>query len=452
MSITTYQDLLKVGTNEAERMEFVFSEISKHKNSSEYRTAQTANLYYTKRNKTINEFVKILYTVSGKAIPDNISANYKLASGFFRRFVTQQVEYLLANGVGFSDDHKDKLGKGFDRQIQEAARKACVCGCSFVFYNLDHIEVFDYMDFKPLFDEESSVLRGGIYFTQFAADKPITALLFEEDGYTRYRNDGGTYSVTESKKKYVLSYKGTEFDGLLLDNAKNYSGFPIVPLYANPEHLSEIVGIQEGIDCYDLIKSGFANTIDEASIIYWTLKNAGGMDDLDMTKFVERLKTVHAYACDDGEEATPHSIAVPTEGRLQLLSLISADLYRDYMALDTERIASGALTATQIKAAYEGLNSKADLFEYQVGDCIESILELAGIEDTFSFTRSQNLNVTEMVQTIASAAQFLPTEYATKKIIDILGDGDKAEEIIKQMEAENLARMGVNLNNGAVED
>ena len=57
---------------------------------------------------------------------------------------------------------------------------------------------------------------------------------------------------------------------------------------------AELNTIRTQIDAYDLIKSGFANDLDDVSAIYWTLSNTGGMDDVDLAQFVERMKTVKA--------------------------------------------------------------------------------------------------------------------------------------------------------------
>ena len=53
------------------------------------------------------------------------------------------------------------------------------------------------------------------------------------------------------------------------------------------------------------------------------------------------------------------------------------------------------------------------------------------------------MNTQEEIQTILSAASYLDETYVTKKVLDILGDGDKAEEILAQMDADELIRGGV---------
>ena len=117
--LKTYQDLTALGDNEQERMEFVRSAVRDHLGSEDYRIAAAAEEYYAKRNTTIECFHKMLYTAAGQAYPDLFSSNFKLKTLFFRRFVIQQTQYVLSNGVTFErPETKKKLGSTFDNQIQ----------------------------------------------------------------------------------------------------------------------------------------------------------------------------------------------------------------------------------------------------------------------------------------------------------------------------------------------
>lgn len=442
--ILTFQDLQAVGEDETKRMDFVLSIIQAHKNSDGYKTAKVAQNYYRQQNTTITNYKKLLYTISGEAVPDNYSANYKLCSNFFGRFVTQENQFLLGNGVSFeSATEKDKLGKDFDTRLQELGEYALIDKVSFGFWNLDHVEVFRLTEFAPIYDEETGGLASGVRFWQIDASKPLRATLYEMDGYTEYIWRNGKGEILRPKRAYVLKLLASPSDGVEILDGKNYPAFPIVPLWGNPAHQSELVGIREQIDAYDLIKSGFANDLDDASQIYWTIQNAGGMDDVDLAKFLERMKTVKAAVVeDDGAKAESHTLDVPYASREALLERLRSDLYDDFMALDTKNIASGAVTATQIKAAYEPLNSKADRFEYCVRDFLDGIFHVAGIDSEISFTRSIIVNAQESIQVLLQAAQFLSEDYVTRKVLELLGDGDKAEEIIAGMIAENLNRLG----------
>jgi hypothetical protein len=221
---------------------------------------------------------------------------------------------------------------------------------------------------------------------------------------------------------------------------ENYPSFPFVPLWGNTQKQSELVGLREQIDCYDLIKSGYANNVDEGSLIYWTLNNAGGMSDIDLAQFVERMKTLHAATTDDNVSAESHNLETPYQSREALLAKLRSDLYEDAMALDTKNIADGAVTATQIEAAYEPLNSKTDDYEQCIDDFMDELLKIAGIEDEYTFTRSLIVNKSEEVQNVLQSAQYLSAEYVTRKILTILGDGDLADKMIKELDADELDR------------
>lgn len=437
-----YQDLLAVGDNEAERVSFTHKAILDHKASDEYKTAVIAEDYAKQQNTTIVTYQKMLYTLSGQTVPDNFSANYKLCSNFFSRFTTQLNQYLLGNGVTFNDETtKDKLGEDFDYQIQEAGMDAQEGGVSFGFWNLDHLDVFSITEFAPLYDEENGSLMAGIRFWQVDDNKPLRATLYEVDGYTEYiwnkreKVDGKDTivgQVYKDKRPYKLNIVSTAADGDEIYDGENYPSFPIVPLYANRFKQSEIVGLRENIDAYDLIKSGYANDLDDASQIYWTIQNAGGMDDIDLVQFLERLKTVRVAQVDSGAQVQSHTTEPPYGGREAILERLRADMYDDFMALDTKAIAGGAVTATQIEAAYEPLNQKADKFEYQVTKFIGGILKIAGIDDVPSYTRSKMVNKDEEVALVIQSAMYLSEEYVVEKILTLFGDQDAYDEVMSQ--------------------
>jgi hypothetical protein len=175
--------------------------------------------------------------------------------------------------------------------------------------------------------------------------------------------------------------------------------------------------------------------VDDASLIYWTINNAGGMDDIDLVKFLEHMKIVKAAVVEDnGARAESHTIEAPYASREAILNRLETDLYRDAMALDVKSIASGAATATQIKAAYEPLNEKGDLIEYQILTALNAVLELAGIDDNISFSRSIIINKNEEIQVVLQAAEYLPNDYITEKKLTILGDADRLDEILEMMQ------------------
>lgn len=441
----TYEDLLEYVDNDDKKMQFVFEAITEHKNSDAYKEAVTAYEYYKKRNTTILNYQKLLYTISGESVPDNYSANYKLCNAFFSIFVKQEVSYLLNNGTDFIENAtKDKLGGAkFDVLLQRLAKYALWGGVAFGFWNTDKLEVFSITEFVPLWGEEDGGLHAGIRFWQIDDNKPLRATLYEEDGYTEYMWKDTEYSVLKDKQPYQV-FTESNVEGVIeIIDGQNYPGFPVIPLWGNEEHQSELIGLREKIDCYDLIQSGFANDLDDASQIYWTIQNAGGMDDVDLAEFIEHMKRVKAAVVDDeGSRAEAHTINVPYEARNQLLYSLRDALYRDAMALDTDKINAGNITATAIKAAYENLDLKCDEFENCITEFILHLLELVDVEDTPTFKRERLINTAEDTQVILSAAQYLDIETILKKLPFL--DSDEVDSIlekVQQEEAERYAQM-----------
>lgn len=413
-----------------------------HKSSAMYKIAFDAEEYDRQRNVTIMSYQKLLYTISGQAVPDNYTANHKVASNFFHRFVTQENQYLLGNGMTLDDQKaKEKLGADFDTRLQQAGRNALVQGVAFGFWNNDHLEVFKLTEFVPLYDEENAALMAGIRFWQVDRDKPLRATLYELDGYTDYiKRNNRSMEVLHEKRTYKQIVRQSEVDGVEILDGENYPGFPIVPLWGNEHRQSELVGLRQSIDCYDLIKSGFANDLDDASMIYWTLNNAGGMDDIDLAKFVERMKTVKAAVIDgdNGTTAEAHTIEVPYMSRVAYLEKLENDMYNDFQALNVAQLSAAQKTATEIRAAYQPLDNKVDKFEYCIIDFLQGIFVLAGIEGTPTFQRSRIANQLEETQMVLMAAQYLDDETVLKHLPWLTPE--EVDEILKRRDAEDFNR------------
>lgn len=454
----TYQDLEACGAFEGKRQAFVLSAIRQHKAGQLYRTACRAWEYYRGLNPTIMHYEKLIYDLRGDAHVDRWAPNHKITSNFFNFAITQENQYLLGNGAIFGDKKtKEKLGGGqgelhggsydFDYQLQKIGKSALIGGVAFGFWNLDHLDVFDVTEFVPLFDEESGALRAGIRFWQLADDKPLRATLYEVDGYTEYLSPTGTNEkilIIQPKTAYKMKVRHSIADGTEIYDFENYPEFPIIPLYGNDKKQSELVGRQGTLDAFDLINSNLVNNVDEGNMIYWAITNAGGMDDEDDQRFLERLRTMHvAHIDDDGAQVEAHTVEAPISASDAAINTIKARLYEDFMCLNVLDLSANSKTATEIRAAYQPLDSKTDMFEYCVTNFVEKILQLAEITDSVSFKRSKIVNQSEEMQMVLSAAEYLDDETITEQVCFLLGIGDQADDIIKKKRDEEGSRVEI---------
>ena len=456
----TYQDFMKV-VEERDRsntdtpfLQWVRGAIDQHKSDensiANYHTAVLADEYYRHMDRTIVQYQRLLRLADGQTKVDTLGANYKLSSNFLFQDIQHLNQYLLSNGVTWKNDSTaEKLGKDFDKQTQRAGEEALKGGVSFTFYNLNHIEVFSLREFVPFYDEISNQLMAGIRFWQLDNSHPLRATVYTIDGVEElvWGDTLGTVSggrVLEPKKPYVSVSKGAPADPVKIYNGENYPSFPIVPFYGINGQ-SELVGRREKIDCYDLLFSGFANTVDEAAYIYWAIEGAGGMDEQDLNTFRDNMRRLHAAAVGEDQRITANAVETPYASREAILQRLRDDLYEDFMMVDTASIKSGSVVTAQIEAAFHNLDMKANLYEYCVLDWLGGLCAVAGIEDEEpTFERSMILNRSEQVQTLLSAAEYLTEDYITQKVLRILGDGDLYNEIVKQREAEESERLDLN--------
>lgn len=396
-------------------------------------------------------YQKLLYTISGKAVPDNFSAQHKITSGFFNREITQLNQYLLGNGMTLTNErNKELLGDDFDVRLQQQGRTALVQGVSFGY--LDTVSrdtssprafklyTFGLTEFVPLYDEENGALMAGVRFWQIDRNRPLRATLYEPDGLTEYiQRKNQALEILAPKRAYRQIQVSSKVDGTEIFDGEGFPGLPIVPLWGNPQHQSELVGLREAIDCLDLIKSGFANDLDDASMIYWTLQNAGGMDDVDLATFVQRMKTVKAAAVDDNAKAEAHTLEVPYQSRVAYLERLEHDLYRDAQVMNVDTLSAAQKTTQEIDAAYQPMDNKTDQFEYCVLDFLKQIFALAGIDDTPTFKRSKIVNQMEETQMVLMAAQYLDEETLLNKIPWLTPE--EVQDILERRDEEEQKRL-----------
>lgn len=454
--LLTYQDFVEAG--DANRESFVLEAINRHKASRMYRTAKDADLYDRQRNRTINEYIQKVFDLTGSKLVDFTASNNKIASNFFHRLNTQRVMYSLGQGVSFidvdesgeEDTTKDALGPHFDHDLQVLAYDALIHGVAFGFWNLDRMYVFPFTEFAPIWDEHDGTLRAGARFWRLDQSRPMQVVLYEEDGYTRFEtrqdangSDSERLVMTGEKRPYIEKVAYTPADGIeQVIGGENYSALPVVPMWGSKLHQSTLVGMRASIDSYDLIRSGFANDLTDCAQIYWLVSNAGGMDDADLQRFLDRLRLNHVALVDsdDGGNAQAYTQEVPYNARKEYLMMIRDGIYEDFGALDVHTVAAGA-TNDHIDAAYQPMDEEASDFEFQVSEFIQQLLKLMGIDDRPVFKRSRISNQKEQVDMVVAEAQWLDQETILRKLPNLRPD--EVPGILDRLAEEEQDRMGV---------
>lgn len=410
--------------------------ITWHKGTQDYITAVDADRYDCQQNTTIMAYARTYYDLMGSQRRDITSSNNRIASNFFNRLNTQRATYSLGNGVTFQNEGlKERLGAKFDTVLMTAAYKALIHKVSFLFWNADHLHCFPLTEFAPLWDEETGALMAGVHYWRIAPDKPEFAVLYELDGWQKFKadSDGSFIPMTDKRPYRYTIMKAPADDEPEIIEEHGYSSLPIVPLYGNRQRQSTLVGMKPAIDAYDLIRSGFANDLEDCAECYWIISNADGMDDVDLARFRDRMKLNHIVQADEGD-VTPYTQEIPTNSRQAFLDMIREGIYEDFGALDVHTVAAGA-TNDHIDAGYQPMDENADDFEFQIIEAVQQILALIGEDDTPIFKRNRISNQTEQTAMVMSAAEYLDDETILEKLPFITHD--EIADILKNREMED---------------
>ena len=460
----TYQDLKKCGDSESQRISFIYTAISKHEDSIEFKIGHKAGQFYRHHDPNIEKFQRIVYDIKGRPQVDDVSPNHKIMCNFYAKLIDQAVEYLLGNGITFSDpDVKDELSKQLDHKIKKIVKYAANDGMGYGLVDvqkdgskelipmcfacqIDGNEPY----FIPLKDEHSGKLRAGIKYWRLAPTKPLMATLYEEDGYTEYQEYPGDNEeeprlvVTKEKTSYIVNTLSNDQEGVYESTGKNYKALPIIEMgYINNQ--SSLVGNEGTLTAYNMALSGFANQVDW-NLLYWIINNADSMSEQDDINFLADIIKTHVLHVSGDASATPHEINIQHQARAELLDRLRIQLYEDMSGVDVSKN-SANMTATEIKSAYEALNIKCDAMESYIDEFIAEMLDLLGYDGvSWSYQRDSTINLSEETTNAIAAAPYLGRKVTTQRLAMAAGLIDKLDDIEKDLAEEAIANAGIELN------
>lgn len=450
----TFQDLQEIGESEQDKMMFALECVTDFCGSYEYRRGVDAKSYYEGENPFLKRYEHIIYDMRGEAHLDEVSPNHKIYSRYVFSAITEGTQYLLANGISFDNqDTKEKLGgDGFDIVLQNLMDEAQIYGTGWAFWNGEKISLLPWLQFYPLKDEITSAVRAGVRFWRIDEGKPLRFVLYEEDGYTEYIQDDDGERILQPKQKYRVEIREDGISETEIVDSENFPSFPIIPLYYINQR-SILFGNTAAVDAYDLLNSKLVNNIDEGALIYWVLRNCNGMDEVDDARFIEQLRRAHVTHADGDEGASvePHQIEAPVMSTEQGIQRLKRLLDDNFMTCDTESIRAGAVTATQIRAAYQKLDAKTAKAEYCVIEFMHRLFKAAGIDDSekFTFKWDKTINQAEQITSILQAAQFLDEETVTRMLLEVLGKIDIVEDVLQRKQADEMQKFSLPTGEGA---
>lgn len=440
----TYSDFEDYSKSETTLLEFIELAIAEHQTSKEYKIAQKAKAYYKHQNPDIEAVEKIIYDMLGQAHKDLFSPNHKLANAYYPKIINQGVSHLLGNGISFKNpDVKKLLGANLDGICKKILVDAKNSGVSYGYFNGERLIHIPFEEFKAIYDDYTGEIRAGIRFTQIDENKPLSITLYEADGYSEFvREPGEEIKRKTEKKRYDGISISNEIEGEYEQSGETTSLLPIYPLY-NIDKQSDIVGNLNILIAIDLVNSNLVNNVSQGELVYWVLKNQGGMDEVDDANFLLNLIKRHVIHLDgDGSDAQPHQIQVPFEANQTAAAMLKRQLYDNMDGVLTETLNAGNLTATAISSAYSDLRQHSSNLEYEVIEFLHGIFRIAGIpeDEEITFSYYETINQSEMIQNILACGQYFDDEEITRLLCSAIGDIDNFESIQKRKAANAMER------------
>ena len=456
----TYQDYERADN----KTKWLQNALMTYRNSPEYKKAVMEQEYMAGRNVEIMNVTRIIYNMAGLPEPDFTKSNFRIRNRLIHRLVTDRCSYSLGNGVSFAsqkkkmvngkrktvDKTKEMLGPKFDRAMFRAAYWAESNGSSYMYVHMGHNKpewqytLFKKTEFLPLYDEDTGALRGGVRFWSLDWGKrPITAVLYTEEGYTKFKTPAKKYGLSalvpvEEMKPYIETVEESEAFGEEVTGTGNLTMLPIFPLYSGEDRQSALDNMKPKIDAYDMILSGFCNDVVDIPQVYWLISGAMGMTDADKRQLLDRLILQH-MAVVDGENSSIQGFTqdIPVEAREKSLKQLKNQMYEDWGGFDVHTVEAGA-TNDHIDAGYWPMDEEADSFEYEVIEFVQQILAMMGVEDTPLFKRNRVSNQKEQTEMVMMAANEIDHQTLLEKMPWITVD--EVDTILERMDAESYGR------------
>lgn len=464
----TFQDYEKA----ADKTQWIQQAVVSYRDSDEYKKALEEEEYMAGRNVSIQQTVRVIYNMAGLPEPDFTASNMKIMDNTIHRLVTDRCSYSMGNGISFPGRHKeikegktvfvdpvkDLLGEKFDRALKRTAYWALANSEAYLYVHMGNkkpewqYKLFKKTEFLPLYDEESGKLRGGVRFWSLEWGKrPITAVLYLENGYIKFKTRKDEYSIDSLQqdgklKSYIETVQTSEAFGEERVESESLTMLPIFPLYSGEMRNSALDRLRDVIDATDMVLSGFVNDIHDIPQVYWLISGAMGMTPDDKRQLLDRLILQH-MAVVDGENShiQGYTQDIPYEAREKCLDRLHNKMYEKYGGFDVHTIEAGA-TNDHIEAGYWPMDEEADDFEYEIIEFVQEILEMMGVTEgtTPIFKRNRVSNQKEQTDMVIAAAPHLDDQTILEKLPWI--SVDEVDDILARRDGENFGRFEVQTN------
>lgn len=419
--------------------------------------------YFRNQNDILKKDFKT-YTVYDPKIGNKVKkvnenkSDEHLPHGFYPKQVNQKKAYVCAKPITItyniptagekkSDEDKkaeqkitnmvwNMLGFKFEKLIKNRVKEASNKGRAWIHPDYkDGKLVFKEISSEeciPIYDNETqSFLEGFIHFytiQDLTKDKPEDRIYVEywDKQEVRYYIETKVDDTTVFLEDVTRPRPECHWYREVYDNALNnlkkiekhsWGRVPFIEVENNEEKMTDLEPIKPLIDAYDLIDSGFVNTIEDLKEIIWLINGYGAEDLLAL---IENLRVNGiARTNDTAGEIDAKLLSIPYEARQALLKGLKELIYEFGRAVDTSNkdLIGHAPSGVSLEFLYTDLDMKADDTIGGLTSAIYEVLwyvlqdlkmrgkipeEIDEFDFKIEFNKSRIFNETEKVTTLSN--------------------------------------------------
>lgn len=382
-----------------------------------------ARKYYKKKKKNIDEEIN---TYSNGQIHTIKLKRDKLCTNYFKLLVKQKINYLLAKEPEIKLSNVFTVSEIAD-MLEDALLNASLDSVAWLHFYIDEnklnwVFVPD-CEIIPIYDKYNKKIIQIIryYFIKEEGDeetKTIKVEYWDKNGLTVQVIAKDKIISNETMPHYIENkfYNGE----LESEEGKNFDFIPFIPLWNNKDKESDIEGIQEQLDMYNSISSGFVENIDIFQEFLLKLKGfAGGSEELeDIAKNMKKYKIVSIpNGGGDNADAEYMAVEIPVQARQVILDILKENIFKIGQGVDPDRLAGETnITNVVIKSRFYGLDTKSNntikqlkLFYESFIDCLNSYGNY-GLSKEITFNRSAIFNESEQIDNCVKSLNIIPIE------------------------------------------
>jgi SPP1 family phage portal protein len=410
----------------------------------------------------------------GKVHTIKLDTNCYLYTNYFKMLVNQKSDFLLAKEPELKIANSDITVATITDMLEEGLLNASLDTAAWLhFYvennKLDWIFVHD-SEIIPIYDKYNKNIIEIIRYYRIDEDNyrietwTTKGVKIETIDKDKIINSNNVEPWTPQK----VNFKNIEKDKIIINDilyhyeeityyqgeienieGKNLPFIPFIPLFNNKAKKSDLDGIQDLLDMYNSINSGFVDNINLFQEAIVKLKGfTGDTEELEtIRKNMQKYKMVGIpQGGGDNADMEYMGIEIPVEARKVILEILKENIFKVGQGLDPDRLASEShITNGVIKARYSQLDMKANrtqkqlkIFYEKFVDCVNQFNN-SGLDKEITFNRSMIFNESESIDNCLKSMNLLDQE----TILDNhpwVTDSKKVMEKINKEKEENIKR------------